>query len=167
MSLSVNFNPHSKALSSTYQAVLNGDKDTSWVVYGYDKGGNDLKVLEKGGEDIIIFLESFLMSNLLLIEALFFWTMTLAGGLDELVEEFDDGKIQYAFVRVIDPNTELPKFVLIGWVCIFDNFNAYILFIFKFLPFTTLFLNLSSVVKEYRKEKKDCLIHTLMKFQTS
>ncbi|EXX51931.1 uncharacterized protein OCT59_023023 [Rhizophagus irregularis] len=86
MSLSVNFNTHSKALSSTYQSVLNGDKETSWVLYGYDKGNNDLKVLEKG-----------------------------AGGLEELVEEFNDGKIQYAFVRVIDPNTELPKFVLIGW----------------------------------------------------
>ncbi|CAI2162531.1 20553_t:CDS:10 [Funneliformis geosporum] len=86
MSLSVNFNIHSKALLSSYQAVLNGDKDTEWVVYGYDKGGNDLKVLEKG-----------------------------AGGLEELVEEFNDGRIQYAFVRVIDPNTELPKFVLIGW----------------------------------------------------
>ncbi|GES75448.1 drebrin-like protein isoform X1 [Rhizophagus clarus] len=86
MSLSVNFNTHSKALSSTHQSVLNGDKETSWVIYGYDKGNNDLKVLEKG-----------------------------AGGLEELVEEFHDGKIQYAFVRVIDPNTELPKFVLIGW----------------------------------------------------
>ncbi|RGB29839.1 hypothetical protein C1646_745191 [Rhizophagus diaphanus] len=86
MSLSVNFNTHSKALSSTYQSVLSGDKETSWVLYGYDKGNNDLKVLEKG-----------------------------AGGLEELVEEFNDGKIQYAFVRVIDPNTELPKFVLIGW----------------------------------------------------
>ena len=48
---SVNFNTHSKALSSTYQSVLNGDTEISWVVYGYDKGeNNDLKVFEKGGE---------------------------------------------------------------------------------------------------------------------
>ncbi|RIA92835.1 hypothetical protein C1645_763904 [Glomus cerebriforme] len=86
MSLSVNLNTHSKALYSTYQSVINGDKETSWVIYGYDKGNNDLKVLEKG-----------------------------AGGLEELVEEFNDGKIQYAFIRVKDPNTELSKFVLIGW----------------------------------------------------
>ena len=52
MSLSVNFNTHSKALSTAYQSVLNGDTETSWVVYGYDKGGNDLKVLEKGGETV-------------------------------------------------------------------------------------------------------------------
>ena len=37
----------------------------------------------------------------------------------ELQEEFDDGKIQYAFVRVIDPNTELPKLILIGWVSLY------------------------------------------------
>lgn len=40
----------------------------------------------------------------------------LAGGLSELEDEFSDGKIQYAFARVTDPNTELPKFVLINWV---------------------------------------------------
>nr|CAG8527517.1 407_t:CDS:10 [Entrophospora candida]CAG8539087.1 1518_t:CDS:10 [Entrophospora candida] len=86
MSINLNLGTHSKALFSTYQAVLTGDKNTTWVVYGYDKGGNDLKVIETGG-----------------------------GDLDELQEEFDDGKIQYAFVRVIDPNTELPKLILIGW----------------------------------------------------
>ncbi|KAG9295998.1 hypothetical protein G9A89_011850 [Geosiphon pyriformis] len=71
---------------STYQAVLNGDENTDWALYGYDKATNDLKVLESGG-----------------------------GGLEELEEEFNDGKIQYAFVRVKDPNTGLPKFILIGW----------------------------------------------------
>ncbi|CAG8471373.1 23582_t:CDS:10 [Cetraspora pellucida] len=57
-----------------------------WVIYGYDKGGNDLKVLGSGD-----------------------------GGLDELQEEFNDGKIQYAYVKLKDPNSELPKIVLIGW----------------------------------------------------
>lgn len=37
------------------------------------------------------------------------------GSLDDVAEEFSDGKIQYAFVRVTDPNTKLPKFVLINW----------------------------------------------------
>ena len=35
--------------------------------------------------------------------------------LDDVVEELSDGKIMYAFVRVTDPNTRLPKFVLICW----------------------------------------------------
>lgn len=37
------------------------------------------------------------------------------GDLDYLSEEFSDGRIQYAFARVIDPNSKLPKFVLINW----------------------------------------------------
>ncbi|CAG8594001.1 5509_t:CDS:10 [Ambispora gerdemannii] len=87
MSLRVNFTTYSKELRSTYEAVLNGAEETNWVVYGYDKGTNELKVSNQGG-----------------------------GGLEELEDEFNDGKVQYAFVRVKDPNTGLPKFVLIGWV---------------------------------------------------
>lgn len=41
---------------------------------------------------------------------------TLDGGLEELNDEFSDGKVQFAYAKVIDPNTELPKYVFIGWV---------------------------------------------------
>ena len=37
------------------------------------------------------------------------------GELVDLVEEFNDGRIQFAFVKVKDPNTALPKCVLIAW----------------------------------------------------
>ncbi|KAI9848497.1 MAG: hypothetical protein M1838_000497 [Thelocarpon superellum] len=40
---------------------------------------------------------------------------TGAGELVDLIEEFSDGRIQFAFVKVKDPNTALPKFALIGW----------------------------------------------------
>lgn len=33
----------------------------------------------------------------------------------DLIDEFSDGRVQFAFVRVKDPNTTLPKFVLIAW----------------------------------------------------
>ncbi|KAJ1977948.1 actin binding protein [Dimargaris xerosporica] len=85
-SIKVNFATHSKDLVATHQRILQGDESLGWVVYGYDKGTNDLKVLEEG-----------------------------AGDLDELADEFDDGKIQYAFVRVQDSNTGLPKFAFISW----------------------------------------------------
>lgn len=39
------------------------------------------------------------------------------GGLEEVVEELSSGKVMYAFCRVKDPNSGLPKFVLINWVC--------------------------------------------------
>ena len=38
------------------------------------------------------------------------------GGLDELVDEMNAGKCLYAFMRVTDPNTQLPKNVLVNWV---------------------------------------------------
>lgn len=37
------------------------------------------------------------------------------GELHDLIEEFSDGRIQFAFVKVKDPNTTLPKCVLIAW----------------------------------------------------
>ena len=40
----------------------------------------------------------------------------LDGGLDEMMDEMSGGKCLYAFMRVIDPNTQLPKNVLINWV---------------------------------------------------
>lgn len=37
------------------------------------------------------------------------------GELSELIDEFNEGKVQFAFVKVKDSNSGLAKFVLIGW----------------------------------------------------
>ena len=37
------------------------------------------------------------------------------GELVDLIDEFSDGRVQFAFTKVKDPNTMLPKYVLIGW----------------------------------------------------
>ena len=37
------------------------------------------------------------------------------GEFDEMVDSLNSGKIQYAYCRVTDPNTNLPKFVLVNW----------------------------------------------------
>ena len=37
------------------------------------------------------------------------------GELADLIDEFSDGKVQFAFVKVKDANTMLPKLILIGW----------------------------------------------------
>ena len=34
----------------------------------------------------------------------------------DLIEDFSDGRIQFSFVKVKDPNSGLPKNVLIAWV---------------------------------------------------
>ncbi|KAG0294569.1 hypothetical protein BGZ96_000917 [Linnemannia gamsii] len=89
MSLQVNFTTHGHDLKATYESILrpsDPQNSNNWAMFGYDKGTNDLKVLGQGD-----------------------------GGLEELEDEFMDGKIQYAFARIIDPNTELNKFILIAW----------------------------------------------------
>lgn len=40
----------------------------------------------------------------------------LEGDLIDLIEDFSEGRVQFAFVKVKDPNTTLPKYILIGWV---------------------------------------------------
>ncbi len=37
------------------------------------------------------------------------------GELVDLIDEFSDGRVQFAFAKIKDPNTTLPKSVLIGW----------------------------------------------------
>ncbi|KAF9351249.1 hypothetical protein BGX34_000707, partial [Mortierella sp. NVP85] len=89
MSLQVNFSTHGHELKAAYEAILqpaDPKKDDNWAIFGYDKGTNDLKVLGKGN-----------------------------GGLEELQDEFMDGKIQYAFARIVDPYSQLNKFVFIAW----------------------------------------------------
>ncbi|KAI8975112.1 hypothetical protein BDF20DRAFT_914087 [Mycotypha africana] len=86
MSFHVNFNTHGRDLNDALQAVISERDDTNWVIYAYDKGTYDLRVQATGDD-----------------------------GLEGLCDEFSDGKVQFAYAKVIDPNTELPKFVFIGW----------------------------------------------------
>ncbi|KAI8629393.1 hypothetical protein F5Y19DRAFT_432612 [Xylariaceae sp. FL1651] len=37
------------------------------------------------------------------------------GELEDLIEDFNEGRIQFAFVKIKDPNTGLPKYALIAW----------------------------------------------------
>ncbi|KAJ3206396.1 hypothetical protein HDU67_008214 [Dinochytrium kinnereticum] len=75
-----------KAVHDAYLDVLAESSQTNWVLFGYDKNSNDLRVNGSGD-----------------------------GGLEELAEEWDDAKIQYAFCRVLEPISKLPKYVLMSW----------------------------------------------------
>ncbi|KAJ2672963.1 actin binding protein [Coemansia sp. RSA 1085] len=77
---------HANEIASTHSRILNNDNSISWALYGFDQASTALNVQAQG-----------------------------SGGLDELAEEFDDGKVQFAFARVQDPNTNLAKFVFISW----------------------------------------------------
>jgi hypothetical protein len=85
--MALDLSHYGKELKAAYEDVLSDSSDTNWALFGYDKQTNDLKVVETGD-----------------------------GGIEELAEEFSGSKIQYGWCKVIDPNTNLPKFVLINWV---------------------------------------------------
>ncbi|KAJ0012815.1 hypothetical protein NQD34_017149 [Periophthalmus magnuspinnatus] len=84
--MAVNLSKNGNELMAAYKDVLDGKSGTNWALFTYEGNSNDIRLAEKGD-----------------------------GGLEEMVEEFNSGKIMYAFCRVEDPNSGLPKYVLINW----------------------------------------------------
>ncbi|XP_051924714.1 drebrin-like b isoform X3 [Hippocampus zosterae] len=84
--MAVNLSKNGPALTAAYKEVVNEKSDTNWALFTYEGNSNDIRLAEKGD-----------------------------GGLEEMVEELNSGKIMYAFCRVQDPNSGLPKYVLINW----------------------------------------------------
>ncbi|XP_077297397.1 actin binding protein 1 [Arctopsyche grandis] len=84
--MSVGLQEHRPALLAAWQDVIDSNTDTDWALFGYEGQTNNLKVVSKG-----------------------------SGGIEELREDLNSGKIMYAFLKVDDPKTSLSKFVLINW----------------------------------------------------
>ncbi|CAN9504640.1 unnamed protein product [Ophioblennius macclurei] len=84
--MAVDLSKNGKALLAAYKEVVDGKTDTNWALFTYEGNSNILRVSETGD-----------------------------GGLEELQEELNSGKVMYAFCRVQDPNSGLPKYVLINW----------------------------------------------------
>ncbi|XP_058245865.1 drebrin-like b isoform X5 [Hemibagrus wyckioides] len=84
--MSVNLSKNGPALTAAYKEVVDEKSETNWALFTYEGNTNDIRLASKGD-----------------------------GGLEELVEELNSGKVMYAFCRVKDPNSGLPKYVLINW----------------------------------------------------
>ncbi|XP_008333793.1 drebrin-like b isoform X2 [Cynoglossus semilaevis] len=84
--MAVNLSKNGPALTAAYKEVVDEKSSTNWALFTYEGNSNDIRLAEKGD-----------------------------GGLEELVEELNSGKVMYAFCRVEDPNSGLPKYVLINW----------------------------------------------------
>ncbi|KAM6944276.1 drebrin-like b isoform 2-T2 [Lycodopsis pacificus] len=84
--MAVNLSKNGPALTSAFKEVVDEKSTTNWALFTYEGNSNDIRLAEKGD-----------------------------GGLEELVEELNSGKVMYAFCRVQDPNSGLPKYVLINW----------------------------------------------------
>ena len=81
----IDLSKHGKKLGAAYDEIRNSTSSNTWVVFGYEGKSASLTVNEKGDD----------------------W--------DELVDEMSASKILYAYIRVLDPNTGLNKFVLVNW----------------------------------------------------
>ncbi|CAM4713754.1 hypothetical protein PO909_017807 [Leuciscus waleckii] len=84
--MAVNLSKNGPALTAAYNEVVDEKSQTNWALFTYEGNTNDIRLAEKGD-----------------------------GGLEELFEELNSGKVMYAFCRVQDPNSGLPKYVLINW----------------------------------------------------
>ncbi|CAK7220525.1 actin binding protein [Sporothrix bragantina] len=92
---SLNLSINGPSIRSSYESVIKGTNH--WALFSvqaplanaFQDSGNKESVLKVDG--------------------------TGSGELDELIEDFSEGRIQFAFVRVQDPNSGLPKNVLIAW----------------------------------------------------
>lgn len=67
-----------------------------------------------------------------------------------MVEELNTGKVMYAFCRVKDPNSGLPKYVLINWVSHFTLLSVDVmpLIVLKNKPKPKVTLNLCPKASE-------------------
>jgi len=84
--MSVDLKKFGADIKNACKEVTSDKIETNWALFGYEGQTNVLKLVSTG-ED----------------------------GLEELVDDFNPSKIQYAFLKVEDPKTSLPKFVLINW----------------------------------------------------
>lgn len=84
--MSINLTKNKDALVEAWHDVVDDKSSTNWAVYGYEGQTNNLKVVARG-----------------------------AGGLEEMIDRLDSSLIMYAFCRVIDTKTSLPKCLLINW----------------------------------------------------
>ncbi|KAM3830969.1 drebrin-like protein isoform 2-T3 [Vipera latastei] len=84
--MALNLSRNGPALQEAYGRVVASGSPTDWALFTYEGNSNDLRVAGTGD-----------------------------GGLEEMVDELNSGKVMYAFCRVKDPNSGLPKYVLINW----------------------------------------------------
>ncbi|KAL8777770.1 MAG: hypothetical protein Q9194_002371 [Teloschistes cf. exilis] len=102
----LNTSINGSSISKSYQSIVNApaaaaSKSTShgqWAVFSVSAPLANAFQADTASKESVLKVQS-----------------TGDGDLAELIDEFSDGRIQFAFVRVKDPNTTLPKFVLIAW----------------------------------------------------
>ncbi|KAJ5715696.1 uncharacterized protein N7483_012877 [Penicillium malachiteum] len=102
---SLNLSANGPSISKSYQSVVNAAPPQEWLTYLWPMGG--LLRLNSAAQ-VVSSPHSATSPD--------FTTHYLSEGeLVDLIEEFSEGRVQFAYVKVTDPNTGLPKNVLIAW----------------------------------------------------
>ena len=73
-------------VKAAWRSVTDDKSATNWALFGYQGHSNTLALVGQGEE-----------------------------GIEELTEDLNPSKIMYAFLRVEDPKTSLPKYVILNW----------------------------------------------------
>ncbi|KAI9053867.1 hypothetical protein LZ554_002814 [Drepanopeziza brunnea f. sp. 'monogermtubi'] len=105
---SLNTSTNGPSIKSSYQGVVNSSAPSGpqassptygqWAVFSVSAPLVNAFQPDSGGKESILKVQS-----------------TGEGELIDLIEDLSEGRVQFAFVKVKDPNTTLPKFVLIAW----------------------------------------------------
>ncbi|KAI4281100.1 MAG: hypothetical protein L6R38_003932 [Xanthoria sp. 2 TBL-2021] len=102
----LNTSTNGQSISKSYQSIVNAPAVAAsksatygqWAVFSVSTPLANAFQPDAGGKESVLKVQN-----------------TGDGDLTDLIDEFSDGRVQFAFVRVKDPNTTLPKFVLIAW----------------------------------------------------
>ena len=84
--MAIDLRKHKDALLKAYNDVVDEKNNIDWAVFGYEVQTPVLKVIDTGD-----------------------------GGIEEMADSLNGSKIMYSFCKILDPNTNLPKYVLINW----------------------------------------------------
>ncbi|OOQ82627.1 actin binding protein [Penicillium brasilianum] len=104
---SLNLSTNGPSISKSYQSVVNASPPTGtaasptyghWAVFSVSTPLVNAFQQDAGNKESVLKVQS-----------------TGDGELEDLIEEFSEGRVQFAYVKVTDPNTGLPKNVLIAW----------------------------------------------------
>ncbi|PWY65278.1 hypothetical protein BO94DRAFT_540859 [Aspergillus sclerotioniger CBS 115572] len=103
----LNLSANGPSISKSYQNVINSSFPSSgmgsptygqWVIFSVSTPLVNAFQRDSGNKESVLKVQD-----------------TGAGELVDLIDEFSEGKIQFAYVKVVDPNTGLTKNVLIAW----------------------------------------------------
>ncbi|CAG8951469.1 hypothetical protein HYFRA_00007385 [Hymenoscyphus fraxineus] len=105
---SLNTSSNGPSIKSSYNGVINSAQPSGpaansptygqWAVFSVSAPLVNAFQQDSGGKESVLKVQS-----------------TGEGELLDLIEDFSEGRVQFAFVKVKDPNTTLPKYVLIAW----------------------------------------------------